>query len=248
MKLQVGGEGLSRKLTVRIGGGKMILFKYGPGSGGDMLLKQFITESPEEAYAALISTHLSEDEILTELGGMDLSELPEMITLLPHISKRLDRIRKKDRFLKEGILVTDLLELSSIRKEPSAGSKTHLHMLAEISAFSGKQIMPYWLVIDSISDLAKGSELEDVVDRIRILKESVHDRGGLVLIGCPLAWDGLKEHETTLFDAVLEVEALREGEKWTRKLRIINIKGSGEPPEEFAITPSKDIPTALSVD
>jgi hypothetical protein len=247
MKLQVGGEGFANKLRKKMGEGKIILFKFGPGSGGDVLLQQFITESPNEAYPALISTHLSEDELLSALGEMEMNELPEMITLMPHIGKRLERVRKKDRFLKEGILVTDLLELSSLQKEPLAGSKTQLQMLAEISAFSSKQVLPFWLVIDSLADLVKESDVDEVMDRIRVLKESVQEKKGLVLIGCPLDWDMVLEYETTFFDAVVEAEAIKEGEKWVRRLRIINIKGSGEPPEEWSITPAQDIPTALSV-
>lgn len=248
MRLLVGNAELSGRLVDKIGNGKLVLFKFGPGSGGDLLMKQFFEDIPEGYYSVWISTHQSESEMLEDLNNLGMERKPEVISLLPFIETRLDEVEKKDRFINEGIMVTDLLEISSQTRDKMIDKKSHMRMLAAITSTSMKQVLPFRMVVDSINDLVLDSSKGDVIDRILLLKKALRENGGIALIGSPINFTELHDQEQTLFDAVIEVTTERQGEVWTRKLTLMNVKGSGEPPEEWQLDSMKDIPTALSVD
>ncbi|MFW3145650.1 MAG: hypothetical protein ACMUIE_02425 [Thermoplasmatota archaeon] len=248
MRLLVGNQEFSSRIRENLGDGKLVLFKYGPGSGGDMLLKQFFADAPQGVYSLLISTHESDFELMGAINEMNLENPPELLSMLPLLEDRLKRIEKKDHFISEGIMVTDLLEISSSTEEPRARAKPHLGMLAVLTTAATKQVLPFWLVLDSLNDLIELTGPEELLDRLMVLKRYLKIKGGIAMIACPVDWDELRYHETTFFDAVIEVRAEKKGEAWTRKLVIKNNKGSGNPPEEWPITMVKDIPTALSMD
>jgi archaellum biogenesis ATPase FlaH len=248
MRLLIGNDELSNRLSDNIGNGKLILFKFGHGSGGDLLMKQFFDDIPEGFYSVWISTHQSEIEMIEDLKDLDIDRLPEVISLLPFIEKRLSEIEKKDKFVNEGIMVTDLLEISSYSEDRMIDTKPNMRMMAAITSTSIKQVLPFRMVVDSISDLVKDSSKMDVIDRLMVLKKALRENGGLALVGAPLDFSDLKDHEQTLFDAVIEVKAEKRGDLWSRSLTLKNVKGSGEPPMVWDVESMKDIPTALSVD
>ncbi len=248
MRLSIGLESISRRLFEKVGDGKIVLFKYGPGSGGDMLLKQFLAETPEGVSSVILTTHYTEMDLIEQMGDLETNHIPEIVSVLPFIDRRLNDIRKHDRFMTEGIMVTDLLEIASNTDEMVRETNPHLRMLAAITITSVKQILPYRMVLDSVSDMVEESSREDVVDRLRILKSHVKERKGMILVACDLGWMGLDDHQTSLFDAVVEVIAEKDGENWSRTLTIKNVKGSGQPPEEWQVTPMKEIPSAISID
>lgn len=248
MRLLVENEVLSDRLDNRIGNGKLVLFKFGQGSGGDLLMKQFFENIPEGIYSVWISTHQSETEMIEDLNDMGMDRLPEIISLIPFIETRLTEVEKRDRFINEGIMVTDLLEISSQSGDRMIERKSHMRMLAAITSTSIKQVLPFRMVVDSIADLILDSSKVDVMDRMMLLKKALKDKGGMALIGCPIDFTDLKDQEQTLFDAVIEVKAERQEDIWTRNLTLKNVKGSGDPPEVWHLESIKDIPTALSVD
>jgi archaellum biogenesis ATPase FlaH len=248
MRFLVGNEELSKRLMDKIGNGKLILFKFGHGSGGDLLMKQFFEDIPEGSYSVWISTHQSEVEMIENLNDLEMARMPEVISLLPFIENRLSEIEKRDKFINEGIMVTDLLEISSYSEDRIIDKKSHMRMLAAITSTSMKQVLPFRMVVDSIADLVLDSSKEDVIDRLMVLKKALRENGGLALIGCPLNFMDLKDQEQTLFDAVIEVTAEKKDNQWFRSLTLTNIKGSGEPPIEWEVESAQDIPSALSVD
>ena len=248
MRLLVGNAEMSQKLTEKVGNGKLVLFKFGPGSGGDILLRQFFDDIPEGSYSVWISTHQSEIEMVEDLQDLGMDRTPELLSLLPFIERRLEEVEKKDRFINEGIMVTDLLEISSQSGERMIEKKSHMRMLAAITSTSLKQVLPFRMVVDSIADLVKDSSKEEVIDRMMLLKKALREKGGLALVGCPIDFSELSDQEQTLFDAVVEVTAVKQGDLWLRTLTLRNVKGSGEPPEVWRVDSMTDIPTALSVD
>jgi hypothetical protein len=248
MRLLVGSTELADLLTDRVGNGKMVLFKFGAGSGGDLLLKQFFDNIPEGFYSVWISTHQSEVEMVEELSELGIDMMPEMISFIPFVQKRLDEVEKKDKFITEGIMVTDLLEISSHSMDRMIEGRSQMKMLATITSTSLKQVLPFRMVIDSVVDLFVDVSVDDVVDRLMLLKKALREKGGVALIGCPIDFTGLHDHELTLFDAVIEVRAEEQNAVWGRKLTLKNIKGSGDPPEAWPVESIMDIPSALSVD
>ncbi|MGA1792435.1 MAG: hypothetical protein ACMUHM_00635 [Thermoplasmatota archaeon] len=248
MRLMVGNEDVSKRIISKVGLSKLILFKSGKGSGGDLLLKQMFENVPEGTNSIFISTHQTEGELMEDLLDLGIERQPELISLLPVIDLRLSEVAKRDRFINEGIMVTDLLEISSYSSDRPASQNTHMKVLSTLSDISSKQVLPFRMVIDTLVDLVEESSPEEIIDRLRILKRSIRENQGLVIVGCPQGYDVFQDLEQTLFDVIIEVKAEKRGEAWFRTLSFAHIKGSGEPPEEWQISTVKDIPTALSVD
>ena len=248
MKLLVGNEDVTRKIISKIGKARMVLFKFGNGSGGALLMKQIFEKVPEGTYSVFVSTHQSEKDILEEFADMGIEKTPDIVSLLPEFDSRLSDIRRRDRFVTDGIMVTDLLEISSHNSEKVVSRNPRMRILSIITDISSKQVLPFRMVMDSLPDLVEETSKREVVDRLRILKGSLRENGGMVLVGCPLDYVMFSDLDSTLFDAVIEVKADKRGDAWFRSLTFMNVKGSGEPPEEFSISQVKEIPTALAVD
>ncbi|MBN1390118.1 MAG: hypothetical protein JXA22_05695 [Candidatus Thermoplasmatota archaeon] len=248
MKLLVGSQSISRRIQNKLGTSKLVLFKFGKGSGGDTLLKQFFDTPEEDNYSVMISTHQTGGEMMEEMADLGIESMPELVSILPLIDRRLSALQKRDRFISEGIMVTDLLEISSNSSDRTISMGPHLEILSKLTEIITKQVLPFRLVLDSLVDLVEETSSEEVIDRMRMLKKALREKGGLALIGCPLDDHGLSGQETTLFDAVIEVRAEKRGNNWSRSFTFLNIKGSIEPPEEFPITMTTDIPTAMEVE
>ncbi|MFO8051053.1 MAG: hypothetical protein R6V01_05070 [Thermoplasmatota archaeon] len=246
MKLMVENETLTNRIISSIGDGKIILFRYGPGSGGDRLLRELFLTLPEGVHSVMMSTHETESELHDIFRKMELE--PDIISLLPMLEDRTSNIRKKDQFIREGIMVTDLLEISSNSDEPVKKKGAGEVFLSELSTTATRQVLPFWFVLDSINDIIGISTFEDVLHRLMILKSAIREKGGNALIAAPIDSDLLCDHETTFFDGVIETTAEKKGEAWSRKLTIMNVKGKGSLPQEWTINTVKEVPTAISVD
>jgi KaiC/GvpD/RAD55 family RecA-like ATPase len=248
MRFLIGGQGFDDMLRSRTGTGKCILFKYGPGSGGNMMLKQILSDSGDGIHSIFISTHESEEDLLNAFAEMDLPSDTELISFLNEMSAGMEATIKKDRFRTDGIMVTDLLEVSSnisYRKKRSSGGR---EVLSRISSISQKQVLSFKLVLDSLSDLVRKTSVEEVETRLQIMKRALKERNGIAVIGAPLGWNSMKEMESTLFDAVFSLRADNSGGTWRRLLIMENLKGSPGPPEEWEVTTVRSIPTARSLD
>lgn len=248
MKLLVGNREISDLLSERTADGSMVLFRYGPGTGGELLLKQLVSSIDDESHAVLISTHETEKELMGSVEEMGLPYDLEMISMVPELNEGIEDVMKKDKFRTEGIMVTDILEVSSNTEYSRNRGDSGQVMLSRISALCQKQVLPFRMVLDSLIDLVERTSGEEVCQRISILKNALKEKGGLVILAAPLDWPFLRERETTLFDAVLEMKAEKSGGIWKRTLVVKNVKGSGEPPEEFEISSVKEIPEAMSID
>jgi KaiC/GvpD/RAD55 family RecA-like ATPase len=248
MRLLVENRDISDLLSDRIKSGKIVLFRYGPGTGGENLLKQFLSRSDDESHAVLISTHETEEELMDAVESMNLPVDLEMISMVPELNEGIKDVMKKDKFRSEGIMVTDILEVSSnvsYRRERRDRGQI---ILSRISALCQKQVLPFRMVLDSLIDLVYRTSEEEVLKRIWVLKNALREKGGMVILAAPLDWPFLKERETTLFDAVIEMDTVKTGGVWKRILLIKNVKGSGEPPEELEVSSLKEIPEAMSID
>ncbi len=248
MRLMIGSYELDGLITKRIGDGKIILFKYGPGTGGDLLLKQFLSTKNEETHSVLISTHETKSDLAKAVEEMDLTPDMEVISLLPELNRSMENVAKKDKFRTEGIMVTDLLEISSntdYRREKYDGGQM---ILSRITAISNKQILPFRMILDSLVDIVHHTSEEEVLKRIWIMKHTLKEKGGNVILASPLDCPFFKDLETTLFDAVIEVSADRSSGTWKRKFLLKNVKGSADPPDEWEITIQKEIPDAMSLE
>jgi len=247
MRFLVGGQEFRDLLDSRVGSGRCILFKYGPGSGGDVILKQYLSGTMEGTHSLYLSTHETENDLLSSVSDMGLPQDLEMISLVPDLTYELDAMIKKDRFRTDGIMVTDLLEVSSntaTRKEKRDGGKKVLSMLSSICL---KQVLPFRIVMDSMVDLVRKTSLEEVENRLQIMKRVAREKDGTVIIGAPLHWDELGSLENTLFDAVITFQTEKTTGTWKRTMTLMNMKGSTSVPVEWEVTTIQSIPTARSI-
>jgi KaiC/GvpD/RAD55 family RecA-like ATPase len=247
MNFLVGGQDFRDLFDSKVGSGKCILFKYGPGSGGDVILKQYLTGTMEGTHSLYLSTHETENDLLSSVSDLDLPQDLEMISLVPDLTSELHDMVKKDRFRTDGIMVTDLLEVSSnttSRKKRIGGGKK---VLSVISSICMKQVLPFRLVIDSLVDLVRNTSIQEVEKRILLIKRAARDKQGTVILGAPLDWDEMRLIETTLFDAVISFRSDRTTGTWKRTMTLENLKGSISLPQEWEVTTLKSIPTAKSI-
>ncbi|MCU0799707.1 MAG: hypothetical protein MUC62_08560 [Candidatus Thermoplasmatota archaeon] len=247
MRAIVGDRPLNGILGARLGQGSCVLFRYGPGTGGDLLLKQLFSDCRDDVYSVMISTHETVDELRRSIKACDVIREPEMISLLPMIIDGLEPVKRQDRFRAEGVMVTDLLEMTGKSQERRPRGDLNKRMLSALTVVSSKQVLPFKLVIDSISDLAEHTSLEELKQRLHILKEALRDKKGWAFLGAPMDWDPWNGGDLTLFDAIIELRAV-EGEGGPKRvLRFSHMKGSPDLPEELEVTFEQSIPSALSV-
>lgn len=247
MRALVGGQPLNVILGAKLGQGSCVLFRYGPGSGGDLLLKQLFSDHRDDVYSVMISTHETVDELRTSMKACDIKREPEMISLVPVIIEGLAQVKRKDRFRAEGVMVTDLLEMTGKAQERRPRGDLNKRMLSALTVVSSKQVLPFKLVLDSISDLAEHTSLGELKQRLYILKEALRDKKGTAFLGAPLGWDPWNGSDMTLFDAILELRVVQ-GERGSKRvLRLSHMKGSPDLPQELEVTFEQDVPSALSV-
>jgi KaiC/GvpD/RAD55 family RecA-like ATPase len=247
MRFLAGGEEFNELLESKMGAGKCILLKYGPGTGGDMILKQFLSEIPEGTRSIYISTHETEEELLSAVSELDLPSDLELVSVYNDLTSYVEDLMKKDRFRTDGIMVTDLLEVSSNTSFRRGRRNGGREVLSRISSISMKQVLPFRMVVDSLVDLVRKATLYEVESRIQILKRAVKEKNGTVILGAPLDWDGMKEIELTLFDAVFHLSGDKSSGTWKRILTLHNLKGSPLNPDEWEVTRRGNIQNSKSL-
>ncbi|MGA1821570.1 MAG: hypothetical protein ACMUIG_03485 [Thermoplasmatota archaeon] len=247
MRMLFEGENLTKVLSDKIGDGKCILLRYGPGSGGEFLLKQFFAEKEEGSYSVFISTYEETGEIENVLRESDLPTDGEVISTMTLMRNEVDMVLKKDRFRKEGILVTDLLDLSSKEEEIDRRMDLNQEVLSILSTTASKQVMPFRMAVDTLSDLVMTAGEEEVWKRFLIIRGVLRKYGGLVFVGLPEE-DMVDFPISTMFDAILDIKAVRNEDGWSRVMTVTHVRNSLVKPEDLRITEVTDIPQALSLD
>lgn len=247
MRMLFNGEDLTSILRNKIGDGKCILLRYGPGSGGEFLIKQFYGEREEGSYSVFVSTYEESDEIEKALQEGGLPTDGEVISVMSLMKEEIEMILKKDRFTKEGILVTDLLDLSSREEEVDRDMNLRQEVLSMISTTASKQVMPFRMAIDTLSDLVMIAGEEEVWKRFLILRSVLKEYGGMVMVGLPEE-DMVEFPISTVFDAILDIRAERDGDGWTRTMTISHVRNSLVKPQDLQISEVSDLPRALSLD
>lgn len=214
----------------RIGRGRLVLLRYGPGSGGEILLKEFVSSAPAGMNAVFISSTEGAQEIGSEAAGH--MDKVEVISLLGSVESESARVLRRDRFASEGILVTDLLEISMADRtqKDDVGD-----MLSMVTLASTKQVMPFRLALDSLQDLIRTGSEDEIVPRLMILRKVVRSVQGTALIGAPLDWNGLHGKEMSLFDCLLEARSVKGLTGFERRLSLTHLRNDPLPPDEWPI-------------
>jgi hypothetical protein len=98
-----------------------------------------------------------------------------------------------------------------------------------------KQVLPFRISIDSISDLVSATSEKEVKDRLMIMRDVLGQVGGNALIGAPIGSEIFLGLENYLFDAIIETVAVRKGSTWERILTLTHLRNSTSPPQQWTI-------------
>lgn len=229
----IGDKSFHDFISNRIGKGALILLGYGPGSGGDILLKDLLKGAPPSSNGIYLSTYETVDEIVSYLGD-DHRQNIEVRSAIEQKDGLIDRTLRRDRFITDGIMVTDLLEVS-MSDRPMEDRKNKRNILSYISSSSSKQFLPFTLVLDSLDDLLDEYDRNDISTRLLILKKALRTIGGIAVFGASLDSTLLNVREIRIFDCLMEAEAILEDNGWSRKLRIVHRRNDPLLPTEWEL-------------
>lgn len=229
----IGDESVHDFVSQKIGQGALILLRYGPGSGGNILLKELLKGAAPGSNGIYLSTFETLDEIASSLGE-DHNQNIEIRSMLEQKDRLIERTVKRDRFMSEGIMVTDLLEIS-MSERPISDYKKRNDILSRITSSSSKQVLPFTLVFDSLDDLLEEYDASDISTRLIILKRAIRAVGGIAVFGTSLNSVLSNGSEVRLFDCLMEAEAVRDESGWHRRLRILHRRDDPSLPMEWEL-------------
>ncbi len=247
MRFSLGKTDINTVVKERIGPGKLILLRYGEGSGGEFLLKQFLGERMEGEYSIIISSYETEDEVRYALKSNDINIDGEIISFVPEKEAELDLKIRRDEFLTGGVLVTDFYDLNEqevLGSNPEGASE---RFLSRINSTARKQTVPFKMVIDSLADLVRLSSREEIRDRLGLLKQSLREMNGVAMVGAPVGNCESDVKDLAVFDAIFEVRAELVDGKWKRNLTLLHNRNDPSPPEVWELETINPIPSAISL-
>ena len=140
MRMKFDGKELSDVIYDDLGVGNLFLLKYQPGSGGEFFLKQFFSEKEETSNSIYITTNETPGDITRILSDNEMSDDGEIVDIHSLLEEQLEDVIKRDKFLEDGILVTDLLDLTSNEGGKDAREPLDMRIMAKITSKARKQI------------------------------------------------------------------------------------------------------------
>ncbi len=248
MRFSLGKTDINTVVKERIGPGKLMLLRYGEGSGGEFLLKQFLGERMEGEYSIIISSYETEDEVRYALKSNDINIDGEIISFVPDREAELDLKIRRDEFLTGGVLVTDLYDLNELEVLGRAPEGASERFLSRINSTASKQTVPFKMVIDSLADLVLLSSKEEVRDRLRLLRQSLREMNGIAMVGAPIGNHETDISDLTVFDAIFEIQADLVDGKWRRTLTLLHNRNDPDLPEVWELETINPIPSAISLE
>jgi len=233
MPMRIGDRDFSSFVESVIGTAKIVLVRYGPGSAGELLLKEYISSTPTGMNGVMLSTCESEAEMSSFIDPR--SGNVRAISIADLLGRRIETYVRRDRFLSEGIMVTDLLEIS-MQDDRTQAEMEDAKALSVITEIALKQVLPFRLALDSLSDLVSETSAGEVIPRLRILSGVLRKVGGNALVGAPAGWTTLGHSEHLIFDAIVEVRSVRSGASWERTLTLAHLRNAPIPPQQWSVT------------
>ena len=240
------GRGLSEVVDEDLGVGKLFLMVYEQGTGGEFFLKQFFSEKEESSNNILITTNEDPVDIKRILSKNGMADDGEIFDLSSMMEDEMDRVCRKDKFVEDGILVTDLLDISTKEEVGYDEIPLDIRIMAKISTTAIKQVTPYRFVIDDFGDIISICPVTELKKRLLILRKSLRQNRGVGVLGILGKNSDLKDL-MNVFDGILKME-VRKGEgSLDRYLVIKHLKNDLSVPKSLKVDENGNIPKALSI-
>jgi len=239
----IGSQGFLQFIEDRLGRGTITLLRYGPGSGGELLLKELVDATPQGSIGIMFSTYESEDDLRCGHHMLLRKDNVVVISLMDLQGSEAERVIKRDRFIIDGVMVTDLLEISMANKA-TRGPRPLQEALARMTSEVSKQVLPFHFALDSLHELIEGAGTGPVRSRLHLIRRAVAANDGIAIMGCPVGPDPMCGLEMNTFDNIIELEAVRNGTNWDRRLVLLHKRNGLRPPQEWSVVFRDDVPAA----
>jgi KaiC/GvpD/RAD55 family RecA-like ATPase len=246
MRMKFDGKELSDVIYDDLGVGNLFLLKYEPGSGGEFFMKQFFSEKEETSNNILITTNETSGDITRVLSDNEMSDVGEIVDLHSLLEEQLEDVIKRDKFVEDGILVTDLLDLASNDAGKDTREPLDMRIMAKITSKARKQITPFRFVIDDLKDIVDICSEEELKMRLLILKNSLRKNRGIGILGT-LHNDIEIGKIGSVFDGIIRMENRKEGDEIARFFIIEHLKNNLSVPKYMKISEEGNIPRAVSI-
>ncbi len=209
-----------------------------PGSGMELLAKQFAAGAARDENVVFFTTHESDEDIV---GTMQEFGWKADVTIVnignQYYETVLARRLEASRYRLEGIALKDLLKA----RNHEAGLRREVNFLTTLAYEVSRLKPPLRVIVDSLDFFLQYYDHAEVLSAVRTVKAHVQRTEGLALI---TMLTGIHEAKTQsglegIVDAIFELERMREADAFKRYLVIRKIRNHPEKTGIYPLTLTK---------
>jgi len=224
--MPTGIEKLDDLLMNGIPRGYSMLVMGTPGSGFELLAKQFAKAGAGAENVTYYATNESAAEVI---ATMRYFNWPTNMTIVDINTQYYEKVLQKElevaRLQREGLTISDIAEIEAEETNVLDEYKTinfHDEMLYDATSLTA----PFRIVIDSIDFFFEHYPPQEVIAGLRSLKTYVQNMGGTMLVtSVKDSWEVKIEHALqAAMDVVLELEISRMGSTFENRLIIKKVR------------------------
>ena len=224
--MPTGIEKLDDLLMNGIPRGYSMLVMGTPGSGFELLAKQFAKAGAGAENVTYYATNESATEVI---ATMKYFNWPTNMTIVDINTQYYEKVLQKElavaRLQREGITISDIAEIEIEQTDALEEYRTinfHDEMLYDATSLNP----PFRIIIDSIDFFFEHYPPQEVIAGLRSLKTYVQNKGGTMLVtSVKDSWEIKIEHALqAAMDVVLELEISRIGSTFENRLIIKKVR------------------------
>ena len=206
--------------------GLTILVEGYPGSGLELVAKQFVSSSDKDEYPVYVTTEERDEDIITTMKEFKWNF--ENIKIINFCKEYYNEVLAKEldvsKFRLEGVVADDVRHITLTQKKSTTNFLTRL--MYEV----GKINPPFRLVINSLDFFLELYDNKNVLQVMRLIKTHAQEVGGVVLM---TMLSDVYERSTqsgieAFVDIILELESKRINASFKRNLIIKKVRNHPE--------------------
>jgi len=224
--LPTGIEKLDDLLMNGIPRGYSMLGMGTPGSGFELLAKQFAMAGIGAENVVYYATNESAGEVI---ATMKYFEWPTNMTIVDIFTQYYEKVLQKElevaKLQRDGITIADIVEMGTDEDIELDEYRT-INFLDELLYDATSLQPPFRIIIDSVDFFLEHYPAEEVIAGLRSLKAYVQSQGGLLMItSVKGSWEARIEHALqAACDIVVELEVTRVGSQFENRLIIKKVR------------------------
>jgi len=224
--LPTGIEKLDDLLMNGIPRGYSMLGMGTPGSGFELLAKQFAMAGIGAENVIYYATNESASEVIATMKYFDW---PTNMTIVDIFTQYYEKVLQKElevaKLQRDGITIADIVEMDQT-EEIELDEYRSINFLDELLYDATSLEPPFRIIIDSVDFFLEHYPHEEVIAGLRSLKAYVQSKGGsMLLTSVTGSWEKRIEHALqAACDIVLELEVSRMGSTFENRLIIKKVR------------------------